>query len=139
MIVGWKNIVLISKIFLKHDVYYDIDGLDLSSKLIVLKEVMQIDESTLINVLNYLKRLDSFPNVYIAYRILLAITVTVASAERSFSKFKLIKSYLRSTMSQEKLSGLAVLSVEKEMLKALKYKNLISNFASQKVRKIDIK
>ena len=100
---------------------------------------MQIDENTLINVLNYLKRLDSFPNVYIAYRILLAITVTVASAERSFSKFKLIKSYLRSTMSQEKLSGLAVLSVEKEMLKALKYKNLISNFASQKVRKIDFK
>ena len=100
---------------------------------------MQIDENTLINVLNYLKRLDSFPNVYIAYRILLAITVTVASAERSFSKFKLIKSYLRSTMSQEKLSGLAVLSVEKEMLKTLKYKNLISNFASQKVRKIDFK
>ena len=100
---------------------------------------MQIDENTPINVLNYLKRLDSFPNVYIAYRILLAITVTVASAERSFSKFKLIKSYLRSTMSQEKLSGLAVLSVEKEMLKALKYKNLISNFASQKVRKIDFK
>ena len=100
---------------------------------------MQIDENTLINVLNYLKRLDSFPNVYIAYRILLAITVTVASAERSFSKFKLIKSYLRSTMSQEKLSGLAVLSVEKEMLKALKYKNLISNFASQKVRKIYFK
>ena len=95
--------------------------------------------NTPINVLNYLKRLDSFPNVYIAYRILLAITVTVASAERSFSKFKLIKSYLRSTMSQEKLSGLAVLSIEKEMLKALKYKNLISNFASQKVRKIDFK
>ena len=100
---------------------------------------MQIDENTPINVLNYLKRLDSFPNVYIAYRILLAITVTVASTERSFSKFKLIKSYLRSTMSQEKLSGLAVLSVEKEMLKALKYKNLISNFASQKARKIDFK
>ena len=100
---------------------------------------MQIDENTLVNVLNYLKRLDSFPNVYITYRILLAITVTVASAKRSFSKFKLIKSYLRSTMSQEKLSGLAVLSVEKEMLKALKYKNLISNFASQKVRKIDFK
>ena len=44
MMIGWKNIVLISKIFLKHDVYYDIDGLDLFSKLIVLKEVMQIDE-----------------------------------------------------------------------------------------------
>ena len=117
MIIGWKKIVLISKFFLKHDVYYDIDGLDLFLELKFLKEVMQIDENIPINVLNYLKRLDSFPNVYIAYRILLAITITVASAERSFSKFKLIKSYLRSTMSQEKLSGLAVLSVEKKNVK----------------------
>ena len=27
--------------FLKHDVYYDIDGLDLSSELNVLKEIFQ--------------------------------------------------------------------------------------------------
>ena len=125
--------------FLKHDVYYDIDDLDLLSKLIVLKEVMQIDENTPFNVLNYLKRLDSFPNAYIAYRILLTISVTIASAERRFSKLKLIKSYLRSIMSQEIWSRLAILSIEKEMLRELKYKNLISNFASQKARKIDFK
>ena len=99
--------------FLKHDVYYDIDGLDLCSELIVLKEVVQIDENTWINVLNYLKRLDSFPNAYIAYRILLTIPITVAFAKRSFSKLKLIKSYLRSTMLQERLSRLTILSIEK--------------------------
>jgi len=33
---------------------------------------------------------------------MLTIPVSVASAERSFSKHKLIKSYLRSTMSQQK-------------------------------------
>ena len=125
--------------FLKHNVYYDINGLDLYSELIVLKEVVQIDENTPINVLNYLKRLDSFLNAYIAYRILLTIPITVASAKRSFLKLKLIKSYLRSTMSQERLNGLAILSIEKEMLEELKYKNLISNFASQKARKIDFK
>ena len=42
-------------------------------------------------------------------------------------------------MSQERWSGLVILSIEKEMLKELKYKNLISNFASQKVRKIYFK
>ena len=45
---------------------------------------MQIDENTPINVLNYLKMLDSFPNAYIAYRILLTISVMVVSAKRSF-------------------------------------------------------
>ena len=42
-------------------------------------------------------------------------------------------------MSPEKLSRLAILSIEKEMLEELKYKNLISNFSSQKIRKIDFK
>ena len=60
---------------------------------------MQINENSPINVLNYIKRLEFFPNACITFKILLTIHVTVASAERSFSKLKLIKSYLRSTMS----------------------------------------
>ena len=123
--------------FLTHETYSDIDGLDLFSKLKVLKEVFQINENYPINVLNYTKRLESFPNACIAFRILLTIPVTVASAEKSFSKLKLMKSYLRSTMSQERLSGLAILSIENEMLAELECKNLICNFASQKARKIN--
>ena len=72
--------------------------------------------------------LDSFPNTCIAYKILLTILITIAFAKRSFSKLKLIKSYLRSTISQEKLSGLAILSIENEMLKKFEYKILISQF-----------
>ena len=125
--------------FLKHDVYYDIDGLDLFSELKVLKEILQIKDYTPIDILNYIKRLDSFPNTCIAYRILLTIPVTVASAKRSFLKLKLIKSYIRLTMSQERLSELVILSIKKEMLEELEYKNLISQFASQKERKIDFK
>ncbi len=39
-------------------------------------------------------------------------------------------------MSQEKLSGLAILSIEKKMLTELEYKNIISNFISKKKKKI---
>ena len=42
-------------------------------------------------------------------------------------------------MSRERLSGLAILSIENEMLEELEYKNLISQFTSQKARKIDFK
>ena len=125
--------------FLKHDVYYDIDGLDLFSKLNVLKEILQLKYYTPIDILNYIKRLNSFPNTCIAYRFLLTILVTVVFAEKSFPKLKLIKYYLRLIMSQERISRLAILSIENEMLEELEYKNLISQFTSQKARKINFK
>ena len=40
-------------------------------------------------------------------------------------------------MSQEILSELVILSIEKKILAELECKNLISNFASQKARKIN--
>ena len=40
-------------------------------------------------------------------------------------------------MLQERLSGLTILPIEKEMLTELKCKNLINNFTSQKTRKIN--
>ena len=121
--------------FLKHDVYYDIDSLDLFSKLKVLKGILQIKDYTPIDILNYIKRLDLFPNTCIVYRILLITPVTIVFTERSFSKLKLIKSYLRPIMFQERLSGLIVLLIENEMLAELEYKNLISQFTSQKTKK----
>ena len=41
--------------------------------------------------------------------------------------------------SQKRLSGLAILSIENEMLEELENKNLISQFTSQKARKIYFK
>ena len=40
-------------------------------------------------------------------------------------------------MLEEILSGLAILLIEKEMLTELECKNLISNFSSWKIRKIN--
>jgi len=61
--------------------------------------------------------------------------VTVASAERSFSKLKLLKNYLRSTMSQERLNGLATLCIEKRLLDEIDIDTIINDFASRNVRR----
>ncbi|KAI4996884.1 hypothetical protein ZWY2020_052226 [Hordeum vulgare] len=78
---------------------------------------------------------DGYPNISIAYRILFTMRVTVASAERSFSKLKLLKNYLRSTMLQERLNGLATLCIEKKMLDEIDIDTIISDFASKNVRR----
>ena len=67
---------------------------------------------------------------------MMTILVSVASAERSFSKLKLIKLYLQSSMSQERLNGLSILSIERDMAEKLDYTNLMNEFAGRNVRTI---
>jgi len=52
-----------------------------------------------------------FTNLWISLQILLTIAVSIATCERSFSKLKLILTYLRASMGQDRLSDLALLSV----------------------------
>jgi hypothetical protein len=63
------------------------------------------------------------------------VPVTVASAERSFSKLKLLKNYLRSTMSQERLNGLATLYIEKKLLDDINIDSILDVFISKNVRR----
>lgn len=105
--------------FLRFNKYCDIDSLDLFSEL---------------KVLSYIKTLDSFPNIYIAYRMLLTIPIPGATVERSFSKLKLFRSYLRSTMLQDRFNVLAILSIESEMLELFDHKILINNFVVKKLK-----
>lgn len=72
------------------------------------------------------------PNITIALRILLTMSVTVMSAERSFFKLKLIKNFLRSIMSQERLSNLAIISIEKSILEHIDIHEIIRNSQIEK-------
>ncbi|XP_023733537.2 uncharacterized protein LOC111881375 [Lactuca sativa] len=120
---------------LKFEERSDIDADELYTELKLFETLETNEFSNPIDVLKFLKELDYFPNASIAYRILLTIPVTVTSAERSFSKLKFVKSYLRSTMTQERLSGLAMISIENEILESIDYEELINQFAIKNARR----
>ncbi|XP_076037808.1 uncharacterized protein LOC143023173 [Oratosquilla oratoria] len=63
------------------------------------------------------------------------LTKVEAQTKRSFSKLKLIKTYLRSSMGQERLSGLAIISINHEVGKDVLYEDIIDDFANKKARK----
>lgn len=95
----------------------DINGREMFDELVILCEIIEEDTSplkVLEKIFSYSAD-DIYCNVSIVLRILLTMPVTTASAERSFSKLKLIKNYLRSTLSQEKVTNLAIISIEKEI------------------------
>nr|CAH7766108.1 unnamed protein product [Callosobruchus chinensis] len=75
----------------------------------------------------------SFPNLFIALRIFLYLPITVASREHSSSKLKLIENYLSSSMFQERLSDLAVISIKKEISEEFDLSHMIDKFATKKL------
>jgi len=80
----------------------------------------------------------SFPNVNIAFRIYLSVFGTSSEGERSFSKLKLIKNYLRSTTGQTRLSSLATLSIENDLMREMSFEDVICECATAKSRKMNI-
>ena len=95
----------------------------------------QLNALDLLNALVEHKLETIFPNLIISLRMFLTAPATIASAERSFSKLKLIKNHLRSTMGQDRLTHLARLSIESNIAKQINFDCVIRSFAKKKARK----
>ena len=66
-----------------------------------------------------------FPFIYIMLRIFNTIPVSVAEGERSFSKLKIVKNSLRSTMGQDRVTDLLIILIEGDLAKKVSYDNVI--------------
>ena len=80
----------------------------------------------------------SFTNVIQALQLYLTLPVSVATAERSFSKLKIIKNFLRNAMSQERLHSLSIIAIEKDIASNMDMSVPIKIFAEKKSRKINL-
>ena len=101
----------------------------MKAELEKLSTIRQIAE---LLIVKHSSIMTSVPDIVTVFKIFLTIPVTVASAERSFSKLKLIKNYLRSTMSQERVSALSILGIENERARSLNLKDIVKQFAERK-------
>ena len=96
------------------------DSIDLQHSLCLLKE----KQSEL-----------TFPNIATLLKIGLTIPITSCSSERSFSELRLVKTYLRSTMAEERLSSLAIIFCNKDL--RVNTEKVISNFAQSSARRVE--
>jgi hypothetical protein len=90
-----------------------------------------------LKTLNFLNSLDSdaaFPEITKVLKILVSISITTSETERCFSTLKIIKSYLRNTISEDRLTALAMISIEYSMIEAISNLNekVIEKFAADK-------
>ena len=70
-------------------------------------------------------------------KIVITIPMASVESERCFSTLKRIKNFLRNTMGEERLNSLAMLSMEKKLVRDSDTfnKNVIDRFARQKERR----
>lgn len=72
-------------------------------------------------------------------KIICTIPMTTAESERAFSTLKRVKNFARSTMGQDRLSALAMCSIEKELIQSTENFNelVMNNFIHKKNRRLD--
>lgn len=70
-----------------------------------------------------------FPNLFIVLKIGVTLPISSASPERSFSKLKIVKSRLRSTMTQNHLEDFIIISCKTDI--GVDTEKVIDNFASR--------
>ncbi|WAR31752.1 P52K-like protein [Mya arenaria] len=78
---------------------------------------------------------DLYKGVYTVLTILLTMPASSATAERSFSVMRRVKTYLRSTMRTERMTGLALMHVYRDV--NIDIDQVVSKFAGSKSRRLD--
>jgi hypothetical protein len=125
---------------IKHFIDFYIDDLPspsaIPSELRLWKktcELMNIKPETVAGVLKICCKTD-FTNIFIILKIIATLSVTSCECERSNSELSLLKTYLRTTMGQSRLNGLALMHVHYSL--ELNMKKIIDSFARKHLRRM---
>ena len=93
----------------------DLEMVDLRTELGLLKNVMACVEFTYPNLKTKIGEYSAIlPQLMKLLQLLLVIPATSATSERSFSSLRLVKTFLRTTMNQDRLNYLMMIYIHKE-------------------------
>jgi len=98
--------------------YLGIDVEKLKAQAAVALNMFRVSDhvSDTQGVLSELLKMEAaFPDLLLFVQIVLTVPIASATAERSFSTMKRVKTYLRSTMTDQRLNNLCLLAIEREM------------------------
>ena len=78
----------------------------------------------------------SFPNIYAALRILATIPVTSCEVEQAVSVLRRLKTYLWSTMENDRLNGLSLMTIHHDIV--LNFDEILNRFARDHPRRMEL-
>jgi len=117
----------------------------LNDSLLLLQEMKQLTPAIIqcfdmVEIANMFKKnCKLYPRASLLYQFVLTLPITVSSNERSFSKLKLIKNYLRSTMTNDRLFNLIICSLEYDLLDQIDIQKMVDDWTKMKDRRICVK
>jgi len=79
-----------------------------------------------------------YPNLHILFSIGATLPVTSAVCECSISTLRLLKPAMRSTMTNARMNGLAMMFVHRELADALELQAVVDEFATRHSRRMHI-
>jgi len=114
----------------------DINIESLEAEMTVIKNSIQNSDFTLSDVLQKLDQ-NVFANLYKLMQVALTLPISSASCERSFSVMWRIKTWIRSSMNQDRFTDMSILHIERDISNIIESENILNNFAL-KNRRIDL-
>ena len=123
--------------------YFSTDQLRSELSVVYSRDAMRNKNiQTFLRYINDNNLQEVLPQVHKLCKLIATIPCTTASVERSFSTIKRIKTSARNTMSENRLSALALFAIEKKLLLKLKesdtfYERVTEEFVKNKERRMD--
>ncbi|CAI6375188.1 unnamed protein product [Macrosiphum euphorbiae] len=112
----------------------------LKAEMTVAKNCLGKDEGseTKNRISSYQKfiKVETFPNVYKLLNLALSIPITSASCGRSFSTMRRINTYIRSTMSHDRFSSLAIINIERDISNSINSDDILEIYSKENRRLI---